>query len=462
MGLSPKSHKKGRSMRTIAIAGQLDTFAAHYSRQLAREVEYNELIGIGDEAYDGFGIKHWRLASLISQRDSTDVLANVNLAYYFCLTPPSSKRTPEGLEGDVALLAAYNFAREASRHPELRVVLVLRIFSEDSRKLGPIYHFWREVRDIFKETCPNLVIVRMAPMLSSLDPLAMALVEHARTASKGAFDTRGLNLVQAQSLGEAMLTLDKAADASRGQILVSEGAKAISYIALIEELRKHIKTHFGIKEWARLTALLTPQKRLNEALLTETIEFHSLSDIADHQVATYTTPVEIAELCRELVLETKDDKNSIAVKSSKELTKRFKIASTSACYVQRVAMHPKRSVSVIADLLMQWLPQYFRRLLRFETADGSRRIGRIYRVPVFELEKFEQTPKRCLLRISSPWARSVKSYASLSFIITGEIESPRELLAVIEDGPDAAILTLLQRGILHAFARYLREYGVAD
>lgn len=449
-------------MKTIAIAGQLDTFVAHYSRHLARDGEQNELLGISHEAYEGFGIQKWRLGSLISQRDSTDLLANVELAYYFCLTPPGTNRTTEGLESDVALLAAYNFAREASRHPELRVVLVLRISSDDSRKLGPIYHFWREVREIFKETCPNLVVLRMAPILSSLDPLAMALVERAKTEHKEPFDTHILNLVQAQNLGEAIQSLDRAADASHGQVLVSEGEKALSYAALIDELRKNVERHLCAKQWARLSALLTPQKRLNEALLAETIAFHSLSDIALQRAASYTTPVEIVDLCRELVQEARDNHQHVTVKSHKELTKRFKTVSLSPSYVQRVATHPKRSVSVIADLLMQWLPQYFRRLLRFETPDGSRRMGRIYRVPVFELEKFEQTPKRCLLRISSPWATSVKSYASLSFIITGEIESPRELLAVIEDGPDAAILTLLQRGLLHAFARYLREYGVAE
>ncbi|MCL2325284.1 MAG: hypothetical protein FWC40_02090 [Proteobacteria bacterium] len=450
-------------MRTIALAGQLDAFAAHFSREWARMSPADDIVALSREAYDGFSVSHWRLGSLVSFRDTANMLRGVSLAYYFCLTPPGEERTSEGLARDVALSAAVNFVREARQHEGLHVVLVMRRFPDDARALGPIYHYWREVREIFRDGVAALSVVDVAPMWSEHDALTMGMLDAAQAGRMDAGDIRLLNLVQPAASSEVLAALHGAAEGIRGDQLVV-GERAASYRALLECMRQAIPKTLLQKWTKRLTSGLGAEAKLRRQLFEETSAFHVVSDGA-HLQDEHGLPADLALACRDFVGDVCDGGGfQEAILRCLHVPKRRPATTVqyTPCYVQRIASRPKRSVSAIADLLMQWLPRYFQRLVRVDAVASSRLLFRFSRIPVLEIEKIEETPRRCALAIRSPWADSPQTQAQLLITVTGDIAAPRELLVIIEDNPELRMLSILKRALLLAFGRYLKEYGVAE
>ncbi len=452
----------------IAITGQLDGIAAAFSRTLARSERHAPIIGLGRAAACGWGVDTWRLGSMTSERDTQYMLADVSTAFYFCLTPPNEGRTHEGLGYDVALCDAINFAHCAGDH--VRVVLVTRFFPNDGRNLGNSFAFWREVCEIFKENVTHLQIVQTTPVWSEFDAVVTGLISYAQHQSIQDRDVRFFNLVNPttmKSLQDKLVrTFDDWQDGAEHLV---EGDIAVSYGNLVRCVQNALN---GRRIQSSVARMITRSRQLgfdDETLFKQAVEFHSAGELAMYKANQTDLPKRVFERCRDFVADQVDV--SIVSATCSRLgalarTSRLKVETADAPharnYVYRIARLPKRPVSEIADLFVEWLPRYFQRLVHLEKLGETRQMVRLSRVPLVEFEKCDESWQRCRLVVRWPLGNHVQARTQLITTVTGTREKPRELLIVCEEGTEGNWFVMLSRGILAAFGTYLRDYGVAE
>ena len=431
--------------QTLAIAGQIDRISALFVSLYRHKTKAAspQIVALSETRREDMDDVHWRCGSLISRHETAKMLDGVNVLVYFALTPPLTLRSPQGLEPDVAIASAVSLAQCASAMPGCRVVLVTRYCGENEN-LPPNYAFWQQITRIFADNCSNLAIIRTMPVLSCDDAVLRGMSESGRNRADAAAGWDNLCApVAPESLVDSIIHAIQD-DSAHGDVVLS-GSNSVSYRHLAEIVVR-VRRADPIR---RLRAAVDPEARTRAQLLDETVRFPTSESRAENIGRDFSIAVEEAfeplKLRRSMLLRP----------SSGEKVE-------SSCYAQRVLTNPRRSVSEIADLLMQWLPRYFQRMVRVDNLGGSRLLCRFTRIPLLELEKKQEADNRCRLVMRSPWAHSVQSKTSLTVMTTGNTDNPGELVIVVEDAPGTKLLNMGFRAILHAFGRYLRDYGCGD
>ena len=437
--------------KTVALAGQFDQMLASFIAWNNRKGDPNlRFLGLNNVSCADIPNILWRRGSLISARDTASMLGDIDTLLYFCLTPPPPVHTSQGYALDVALVAAANFAQSISKHPKCRVVLVTRYFPDDYQKLSTYYAFWRQIIRVFKSYCSNLAIIQTMPVISDKDVFMLGMLEHGHLSPKrlDSEDTEWLNLTSPVTETQLFEGILKAISEDTISSKILSGDTLMAYIdvkELISQSRKKLHTLKALK------CSVEPESRSRARLLNETLRFHTTQIMGEEDRNDRRIREDIADIFE------RDISGTALLLKPKAGEK-----ARTGGYAQRVISGPKRSVSEIADLLMQWLPRYFQRMVQVDEIASSRLLCRMARIPLLELEKREESPNRCRLLMRNPWAHTVQSKASLLVTTTEECDNPGELLVIIEDTPDSKLLTMTVRGLLLSFAKYLKEYGCGE
>jgi len=458
----------------IGITGQLGGVAAMFSRAIARNAPGEKIIALGRQASSGWSVNRWRIGSMTSERDTRQMLKDLSIVYYFCLTPPYEARTYEGLDIDVSLCDAMNFASVAGSIPDLRVVFVTRFSPLDDRPMGSTWNFWREIANIFEENIKNLQIVKTTPMWSVSDSETMGMISYAQHHKIPAQDTRFFNLIAPiapEFLMKNLVELYKnwPAETPRKHMLI-EGEASVSYAALLNCIKTVLANHSIKRRLARFLESSDPkQAARDEVLFIQSLDFHQVTFKSLCHVGETNNQEIVFRQCRDFVNEQCDislvdaavSRIGVAARDEK-VRAEVEVASHSRNYVYRIARYPRRSVSEIADLFIKWIPRYFQRTVRIEDLGSNRQLYRFTRIPLAELEKVDESWQRCRILMKWPWGIKVDAHTQLLVTVTGTREQMREILIVCEEGPQSTWFVLLARGIMAAFAKYLRDYGVAE
>ena len=459
----------------IGITGQIGGVAAMFSQALAR-LQLNEtVVALARKPVSGWNVDQWRLGSMTSERDTAELLKDVSIVYYFVLTPPNEGRTYEGLDIDVALCDAMNFARVAGSVKNLRVVLVTRFQPDDDRTVGSTWAFLREVTDIFEDNIKNLQVVETMPLWSSADAEMMGMLSYARKHDVNDQDVRFFNLVAPvtpKKLLDKLIELKELwqdnHDIPRKHVVV-EGDAAVSYGALIHCMQSAFHNSLGNKLAQLIESNDVKKSAHAEVLFIQGVEFHQASYDMIKKEPDQIDIDTVFKQCRDFVEDQCDNsllgaavaRIGVASRNEKIRSAHF-VKSHSRNYVYRIARYPRRSVSEIADLFIKWIPRYFLRTIRIEVLAKNRQMYRLDRLPLAEFEKIDESWQRCRIFIKWPLAKKVDANAQLFVTVTGTCEKPREVLIVCEEGPQETWFVLMARGIMAAFGKYLRDYGVAE
>ena len=438
----------------IALAGQFDRIQAAFAswiQQPAHSEKSLRLFGLSAIPYQRIANISWRCGSLLCPRDTASMLSDLNALVYFCLTPPSLVQTAQGFDLDVAIASASNLAQHIAMRPDCRVVLVTRYFPDDGRKLGTCYNFWQQIIGMFKAQCPNLVVIQTMPVISDDDAVMLGMLENSQSHIYGSRNdsTDWLNLTSPISRNRLFEAIrDSIWDQTPQNAVILNGHIVLSYAELSRLISQSGSRLHPLK---KMKLAIEPEARSRAQLLRETLAFHTTQTLnGDDKMDSH----QIEELAEIFITNKTASRLLLEPEPGKQLHAKG--------YAQRMIAGPSRSVSEIADLLMQWLPRYFQRLVQVDNIGSSRLLCRLSRIPLLELEKHEESPHRCRLLLRNPWAHSIQSKASLLITSTEQTDFPGELLVIIEDGPESKLLTMGMRGLLMSFAKYLKEYGCGN
>ena len=437
--------------KTIALAGQFDQMLASFITWNNRKGNPDlRFLGLNDVSCEGIPNIQWRTGSLISARNTASMLGDIDTLLYFGLTPPPLIHTDRGYAPDVALVAAANLARSIAQHPQCHVVLVTRYFPNDYKNLSTHYAFWRQIIRIFKSSCSSLSIIQTMPVISEDDAVMLGILESGRI-SQSRTDSEAtdwLNLTSPVHKLRLFETMLNALSENTASCRILSGNAVLSYADVKAQIQKSRHKLHALKT---LKCSVDPESRSRAHLLNETLRFHTAQAIGEEDRNDRRIREDIADIFE------RDISGTPLLLKSKPGEK----AHTGG-YAQRVISGPRRSVSEIADLLMQWLPRYFQRMVQVDEIASSRLLCRLARIPLLELEKREESPNRCRLLMRNPWAHTVQSRSSLLVTTTEDCDNPGELLVIIEDTPDSKLVTMAVRGLLMSFSKYLKEYGCGE
>ena len=450
---------------TIAIGGQHDMFVAsfiHWLYKAAQVAVKPSLIIPSNQVCQELENVSWRLGSLASTRDTENMLADADyfLCFYMTPTDPESQ-TSEGYSRDVDLIAAYNLANQANLNPRCHTILVTRKCPAGV-PFNKTYTFWQQIIKTFQNNCKRLTVIQTDPVLSEADAVTIAMMENASTQwLPKSTSPQWLNHAYPVEPGDLFSILWQfmtQAQTPPAEYQLS-GKTPITWQAWHQAIRQSINTLAEIT-FSRIKARLHGETQLRQQLLEDTLilpskppESNDTYDLSEprpdktHLLQIITSLARFELIGKDLLL------TPVPAPDHKAF---------SNCYVQRILTNPKRSVPAIADLLMQWLPRYFQRLIQVDNMDSNRRICRLSRIPLLEIEKQTESTARCKLLIRNPWGNSVQPAATLIVTKTSPDDTPGELLIVIEDGPNSQLLNMGIKAILHAFGRYLKDYGVGS
>ena len=435
------------SGKTIAFSGQFDALMGTFAEWLYRRMRPN-LVCLDRVPREKLGRARWRLGSMVSSLDTSTMLADVDALVYFCLTPFESHRTPEGLAEDVAICGATNLARCARKNPGVRVILVTRIIPETASETS--CETFLQIRRIFREACPNLSVIETAPLLSAQDALTLAAYERARSDSSIPENTAWLSLIQPAQRGALFEAIAAQLESDSPSDVTVEGDRSMTWQEYLGIMEKLVPARVRVLDRVRQLASGEASAR---RIFFEAIRFgHSsrgalrgedeVGDDSQVRQALEAISQELADAaCAPLLLRARPG--------------RFE-DNFAACYAQRILSAPSRDVPEITDFLMEWLPRYFQRAVKVEDRGQNRLMCRVALIPVLELEKIEESPDRCRLRMRSPWLNSRRQTSLVVMRTSGQNGA---LLILIEDDPKRRFITQGMRGMLYAFGRYLKEYG---
>ncbi|MBR4984375.1 MAG: hypothetical protein IKY83_01370 [Proteobacteria bacterium] len=435
------------SGKTIAITGQFDGLVASFSEWVYRRMRPN-LVCLDRVPREGLSRARWRLGSMISARDTSTMLADVDALVYFCLTPFETHRTTEGLAEDVAISGATNLARCARATPGVRVILVTRMMPDTASEMS--CETFLQIRRIFREACPNLSVIETAPLLSAQDALTLSVFESARAGSRVGDGVSWLSLLQPVSRTALFEAIAGQIECQSPSDVTVEGGCAMTWREYFDILSRLVPGHVHLFD--RVRSVSSPETAARRAFLNALMAVHSArSGLRDDGEEGNDAPVRraLSDVAHELA--------GLAFGPLQLHARPGRFEDHfAACYAQRILSETSRDVSSIADLLMEWLPRYFQRAVKVEDMGQNRLMCRVAFIPVVELEKTVEAPDRCRLRLRSPWLISDRQ---TSLVVTKTAGQNGALLILIEDDPKRRLITQGMRGMLYAFGRYLKAYG---
>ena len=432
---------------TIAISGQFDRLSAKFVNWIThRSSPHYHIIGISRTQYEGIHHLDWRTGSLMSPRDTDGMLEGVHALVIFCLTPPELSRTSEGLGMDVALASAVNLAKCVQKRPNVRTILVMRKLPKNADELMPIYEFWLEIKKIFEDRCLKLCVLETDPILNESDAITLAIFERLGSFTPNAVDLTN-HRIRPVSMYQLFNAIEQTLHSSEDSRKVY-GQDSISWREWSETASDAIHVKHKLKYAYQLRSVLKTEAQQRKQLLSETI-------LIPDEGEEYTAQTNILKKILQFTIDMMDDEIPLTLHLKPQKSHTLK----HTCYVQRLVAHSKRSVSETTDLLMLWLPRYFKRLVRVDELGMGRMACRFGVVPLLELEKIVESESQCKINIRFPWGKSNPTPTSLVLMTTGLGQDLRKLLIIVEDAPDSNALITGLRGMMMAFGLYLREYG---
>lgn len=434
-------------MFTIAVSGQFDRLTSKFVNFITHREDLDcRVVGIAPSPYRDIHHLGWRLGSLMSLKDASGMLEGVDALVVFCMTPPNPARTAEGMGLDVALASAVNLAKIVQTFPQMRVILVMRGLPDAPDEKMELYDYWYEVRRIFEERCHNLCVLECDPILNELDALTLSMVERIcslKQTSVGMTDNR----IRPISMHQFLESIETALVSSDSRCRVC-GAHSISWREWFETASRAISFGHKLKYAHRLQAFLNAEGQQRERLLAEAVR---IRDDFEEESADKVFLKRMYQITADLL------EDSIPRILSLEPERSHDIRHT--CYVQSLVANSRRSVSDTTDLLMQWLPRYFKHAVRVDELGMGKLACRLGFVPLMDLEKIVESETRCRVQIRFPWGRNALPPTSLVLMTTGLCGDLRRLLIIVEDAPNSHLLITGFRAMMVAFGMYLKEYA---
>lgn len=432
-------------MLHIAISGQFDAFVPDFIRGFLK----NRRDGVRWTALHFSPLDMnvpvtWRTGSLLAERNTLTMLEDVDVLLYFAMTPPDDRNIPEGAMHDVALCAATCLARAAQKSQNLRVILVSREIHH-KMTLGNDEAYWRQIENLFRQNVQELKIIHTQPVLSEFDAITLAVYEYARCFPRETLPDEADRRVAPVEKTRFYDAIAHAIDG--GGDIDLEGTNALTW-----------------REWLDLNAEAVPKRRFFQNL--QRARYQHDDDVKRRHRLLKAFMRETPELQGPFPHQIEGVRRFLASAYDEDLTppklfltrKSAPKAHLTSC-VQRILDRSSRSISDIADLLMEWLPRYLKRTISLESTGNHRVLCRALRIPLVELEKVDESERVCRILVRCPWFSSVNTPVYLAVMDVGAPDSPGPILVVVENSLHLDIVSTGLRAMLASFGKYLREYS---
>ena len=466
----------GEEMDTkrILLAGTFDAQMARFIQQTRRRPARPGANVSGDSARCDFALLSPTTVKGLEElpcvvanpvdNDSFDVAASqFDAVVWFALTPRGDASTMAGTSCDIELWSAFQMARALRRQASVTerstpFVLVTRIFPTDARPLGNVYDHWRKLYNIFDSFVDNLRVIRVSIEISEYDAIFMALVEYATRSSEPDIsrDMSWLNVSRPIGKGVLSEAIARAVDTTRcptarkiQTYLVGDGA--VSYAELLTAVRRGMGDKPALA--ARMRCLASQTARRRAKFFAQTRQFHTIDDLSSTCGETRCTDcLAWAARCVEDIV----DELSLPARLLLDPVSKPR-GDAAPFIVRRIANAPRRSLYDTTQLLMHWLPSYFKRSLNIEKVGGDVLRCKMSRVTLCEIEQKIDAPFFNRLIVYRPYMRKPLFTIALA-MLPANVSDSGTLLVACHTPSDNRILSGMFARIFQAFGQFVEEY----
>lgn len=456
--------------KRILLAGTFDAQMAHFIQHLRKHATQGDddsqykfaLLASGAiKALDDVACFEANPADNVS---FDKAIAQYDAVVWFALTPRDDATAVPGSVYDIELWRAFQLARAlqfqaSALHASIPLIFATRIFPTDARPLGAVYDHWRKLYNIFNTSVDNLHIIRSSIEISEDDALFMAFVEYAtrHSAPDMSRNMSWLNVARPVDKGSMSKAIADALQSSRCDIakrrqtnLVGDGV--VSYAELLAAVRRGLHDKHMIA--TRMRCLASPTARRRAQFFAETRKFHAIDDAVpipydDRHAECSSWATQRAE---DIV-----DERAIPVRLLLDVEP-LRHHDASAFIVRRIANAPKRSLYDTTQLLMHWLPSYFKKSLNIEKASGDLLLCKISRITLCEIEQKADAPFFNRLIVHRPYTHSPLFTIGLAMLPVNASDAGTLLVACHTPSDNRLLCSLFAR-VIHAFGLFVEEYG---
>ena len=204
----------------------------------------------------------------------------------------------------------------------------------------------------------------------------------------------------------------------------------------------------------RMRCLASPTARRRAQFFAETRKFHAIDDAVpipydDRHAECSSWATQRAE---DIV-----DERAIPVRLLLDVEP-LRHHDASAFIVRRIANAPKRSLYDTTQLLMHWLPSYFKKSLNIEKASGDLLLCKISRITLCEIEQKADAPFFNRLIVHRPYTHSPLFTIGLAMLPVNASDAGTLLVACHTPSDNRLLCSLFAR-VIHAFGLFVEEYG---
>ncbi len=384
----------GSSRPVVAIAGASGFVGSHLAAALLKNFHVVGLARSPRASEDG-GIE-WRACDLFSSTTTHAALVGVDIAIYLVHSMMPSSRLFQGDFHDTDLLLADNFAK-ACVHGGVKQIVYLGGLVPDAGYVSPHLESRLEVEGVLQSsgiptTCLRAGMV-VGPGGSSFEILR-ALVTRLPWMILPKW-TRSLG--QAVFLDDVVAVLEAAVTdpAFRGRTFDLVNGESLTY----EDLLRQTAAALGKKRYMLPVPIASTgfSKRWVQLFSRASHELVSpLIDSLQCDLPQYVPAKEIAPFIRHrtfasMIAETLERTEQATPRAA--LPRAPRVHHTTVRSIQRMPPVPRRDASFIADQYIDWLPQFFRPLVRVTRLPGTARVTfsmALFPWPLLMLELIDQ------------------------------------------------------------------------
>lgn len=390
-----------------------------------------------------------------------DIISQYDAAAWFALTPQPDKQTPEGMRRDIELFRAFQLTRALRDHARrtnhnIPLIFVTRIFPDDARKLGEPYDHWRKLHHLFNKEYANSHIIRLSAEMSENDAVFISLFEHAmKHSSSDADDISWLNLSSPcakDSLSEMLLKVLSDEGVSQPKQVFAVGECIVSYEDIIKSMRSVLRDRHMLS--ARLRCIMSDESKERARLLASTLAFHAIGENTAPAFEDNIAPAmsAIAHIAEDIA-----DEQKMPIHLLREPDKMKSSDTKQSFAVCRIAHAPKRSLHDTTELLMHWLPSYFKKSLNIEKIRNDVLLCKLLNATICEIEHIDDAPFFSHLAVYRANRRSPLLTVSLA-MQDANSDDGGVLLVAWQTPSENRIWRSLFARTVGAFGRFIREY----
>lgn len=433
---------------------QMAQFVRFYKKENDSRDQHVQFFGLSPCAYRGIAIDRFLSLSHDACDETAQILSTCDAAVWFCLTPLPLKKTKQGSPCDAQLFDAIRFLQHLKQRPKtiapLRVVLVIRQFPCNETKKGPIYDHFQRIYQLFKSECKNLSILQICPIISNDDALFTAFYEYTvkHPFKFPASNLSGMNLVSLSTETRLYRAIAQSMTEQNATTQFIQGDICMSYREFLDQIQKYTQNDFKLHKSLALQA--SPSARSRAEFFDETLFFHTVhaSDCHFNRFESQTQTIDFSNF---------SECTAIPVHL---LSATSRPLNDDELCIRSIDNTTARSISGIATLMMNWLPNFFKNALTLETLGQKRVVCRLSRLPIFEIEQSDISETLSRLRLFLPLHSEMEM--KINLFIAGSPDAHchfPHLLIVSENHPKNVVWHTFFERLVSSFGKFLREYG---